>query len=123
MDWQNIVGISGALVAIGSLAGIGLIRDRLQNLSALNDELDKRVNFLEKASARDAVEKAELRTEIATLTHDAEVLRSVVRDRANYETAIAQLDEALRLIVAIHGHSPKIDEALRILHAIDERLP
>lgn len=106
MDWQNILPIAASVVAIGSVAGIGLLRDRLQNLGALNDELDKRVDFLEKAAARDAVENAELRAEVAALTHDAEVLRSAVRDRANYETISSQVDEVLRVVVKIDRRLP-----------------
>lgn len=105
-DWQNIIGIAAVIVAIGSVAGVGLLRDRLTVLKDSNDELRVRVGDLEAERARDKAENTELRAQVNQLSHDADVLRSAVRDRANYETLISQVDEVLRIVVNIDKKVP-----------------
>jgi cell division protein FtsB len=106
VEWQNILGIAAVIVAIGSVAGVGLLRDRLSVLKDSNDELRDRITDLENERARDKVENAALKAEVATLSHDADVLRSAVRDRANYETISSQVDEVLRVVVKIDKRLP-----------------
>lgn len=106
MEWQNILPIAAVIVAIGSVAGVGLLRDRLSVLKDSNEELRERVADLEAERNRDHAEKAELRAEVTQLSHDAEVLRSAVRDRANYEMISSQVDEVLRVVVKIDKRIP-----------------
>ena len=100
-NWQNLVGIAGFLVAVGSLAFLGLMRERMDQQGKLNDDLDKRVDFLEKQHVRDEVEKTEMQGEIARLKDREEYLATLVRDRANYAAFNDQLDDIHRIVVSI----------------------
>lgn len=101
MDWQNLLGTAAVVLTLASAAGLGLMRAQLANLRSMNDDLTKRVDFLEKADARNSVEKVELRAEVTQLTHDADVLRSAVRGRAEFTAISDQLEAVHKLVVGI----------------------
>lgn len=101
MDWQNILGVAATVFALASAAGLGLMRGTLGNLRAMNDDLTKRVDFLEKQAGRDEVEKTEMRGQIATLQTSEEHLTSVLRGRADFGALSDQLEDVHRIVIGI----------------------
>ena len=101
MGWQDILGLIAIVVAVGSASAIGLMRDRLRVLADLKDDLESRIDFLEKKDTRNEAEKVEMRSEIARLQDHEEYLTSLVRDRANYTTISVQLEGVASDVVAI----------------------
>lgn len=99
MDWQNILGIAAVIIAVGAVSGVGLMRDRLRVVGELNDDLTKRVDFLEKKDARNEVEKTQMQSQIERLTDREEYLVSVVRDKANFTAISDQVEDVHRLTV------------------------
>lgn len=101
MDWQNIVGVAGFIVAVGSLSGIGLMRDRLTVLKDLTSDLERKIDFLEKQRHADDVEKTAMQSEITRLKDHEEYTATLIRDRANYGAFSDQLDDIHRIVVGI----------------------
>lgn len=101
MDWQNVLGVAATIFALASAAGMGLMRGSLGNLRTMNDDLTKRIDFLEKKDARNEVEKVDLQSQITRLQDHEQYLQSVVRDRANYEIISTQVEDIHRIVVRI----------------------
>jgi hypothetical protein len=101
MDWQNLLGTAAVVLTLASAAGLGLMRASLANLRNMNDDLTKRVDFLEKEGARNEVEKAELRVELARLQDHEAYLQSVLRGRVDFTAISDQLEAVHALVIRI----------------------
>jgi hypothetical protein len=93
MDWQNIVGIAGFIIAVGSISGIGLMRDRLSVLKDSNEDLRARDNDRGK-------ELADIRTELAEVQAENRLLKAMVTGRVEWTAISDQLEEHHRQSLA-----------------------
>lgn len=98
MDWQNILGTAAVIIALASAAAIGGMRGTLANLRQSNTDLRDRNKDLEAERDRDRAEKAELRTQVATLTHDTDVLRSAVSGHTEFVALSDQIEDVARTV-------------------------
>lgn len=86
MDWQNILGVAAIIVAVGSISGVGLMRDRLANLNASNDELRSRMADVEK-------ERNEDRAKLAEVVAENKILTTMVQGRVDWGAISDLLEE------------------------------
>lgn len=106
MDWQNILGVAATIFALATAAGLGLMRGTLGNLRAMNDDLGKRVEFLEKDRIEKTAELAEVRSENRTL-------KAMVTGKVEWTAISDQLEEHHRQAL---GSWARIETRLETIH-------
>jgi hypothetical protein len=86
VDWQNIVGVAGFIIAVGSLSLVGLMRERLSNQGAAIDEFRNRVGDLEK-------ERNSLRADLSEVQSENKLLNTMVMGKVEWVAITDQLEE------------------------------
>ena len=96
MDWQSFLGTAATIVALGSFAGLGLMRGTLSGLRDSNADLRARVGDLEK----DRVEKT---AELAEVRSENRLLKAMVTGKVDWTAISDQLEEHHRQAVKHWG--------------------
>lgn len=112
MDWQSFLGTAATIVALGSFAGLGLMRGTLSNLRESNTDLRSRVADLEK-------DRAEDRAELAEVKGENRLLKSMMTGRVEWSAIGDQLEDHHRqALVQWAGMNDRLD----ILNSVAEKL-
>lgn len=85
MDWSTVLGAAAVVMALASAAGLGLTRSHVSGLREARDDLQKRVDFLEK-------ERAEIRAELVEVKSENKLLDAMVKGKVEW-VAISDLLE------------------------------